>query len=225
VGRAGRIAAGVVGAIVLVLVLAQVFLPQIAADEVRGRLHKYGRVQSVSVSAWPAVKLLWENADSVTVKASDVKLSASQAAKLVWEARGASSLRATVARAQLGRLRLSDISLRKRGNALSALASISEADVKAALPVGVSLQLLGSERGVVRVRASGGLFGAGASVEALAGAREGKLVARPLGFLLEGVQLTLFADRHVYVEGVSASALTDAAGRLSYRLSMTARLR
>ena len=36
------------------------------------------------------------------------------------------------------------------------------------------------------MQATGGLFGVGASVNAVAGASDGKLVAHPLGFLLEG---------------------------------------
>ncbi len=43
----------------------------------------------------------------------------------------------------------------------------------------------------------------------------------PLGFLLEGLQLTLFADPHVYVEGVGASAVAGPAGGVAgYRLTM-----
>ena len=57
----------------------------------------------------------------------------------------------------------------------------------------------------------------------MAGASEGKLVAHPLGFLIEGLRLTLFADPHVYVEGVGASVAGEQP--LSYRLSMSARLR
>ena len=73
------------------------------------------------------------------------------------------------------------------------------------------------------MQASGGLFGVGASVNAVAGASEGKLVVHPLGFLIEGLRLTLFADPHVYVEGVGASVASEQP--LSYRLTMSASLR
>ena len=49
VGRAGRIAAWLAGAIVLMLVLAQFFLPAIAADRIRSRVERYGTVKSVTV--------------------------------------------------------------------------------------------------------------------------------------------------------------------------------
>ena len=58
-GRGGQIAAGVAGAVVLVLALAQLILPRVAASRISSRIGRYGKVQSVSVSAWPAVELLW----------------------------------------------------------------------------------------------------------------------------------------------------------------------
>src|SRR6202035_1643319 len=128
------------------------------------------------------------------------------------EARDVSEMDLTASRAQEGPLQLSDVSFRKRGDSLSAGALTTEAAVKAALPEGFGVQLLGSEGGSVRVRASGGLFGVGASVDAVAGASEGKLVVHPVGFLLEGLRMTLFADRHVYVRGVGASAVPDPGG-------------
>lgn len=213
------------GLLVLVFVLTQLFLPGIAASRISSRVGRYGTVKSVSVNAWPAVKLLWGHADSVTVRARNLKLSPKQTAKLLWEARGASSVEMTAPSAQEGSLRLSGVSLRKHGNALTAEGQMTDADVNAALPEGIEVQLLGSAGGQVQVRASGGLFGVGASVDAVAQAREGKLVAHPLGFLLEAVQLTLFADPHVYVEGVGASAVAGPEGRRSYRLRMTASLR
>ena len=73
------------------------------------------------------------------------------------------------------------------------------------------------------MQASGGLFGVGASVNAVAQASAGKLIAHPVGFLVEGLRLTLFSDPHVYVEGVGASE--QSAQPPSYRLSIDARLR
>jgi hypothetical protein len=75
------------GAIALVLVLAQLLLPMIAADRVRARVGKYGTVESVSVSAWPAIELLWGTVGSVKVRAKSLQISPAQTAKLLWEAR------------------------------------------------------------------------------------------------------------------------------------------
>jgi LmeA-like phospholipid-binding len=208
---------------VLLLVLAQIVLPRIAASVVSSRVGHYGRVESVSVEAWPAVKLLWGSVDAVHVRAKSLALSPEQAAKLLWEARDTESMDISAQRVLVGSLQLSDATLRKRGNALTALASASDADVKVALPSGLEVQLLRSEGGKVEVQASGALFGVGASVKAVGLARDGKLVAHPLGFPAGGFHLTVFADPHVYVEGVGASVRTRQP--LSYRLTMTARLR
>jgi hypothetical protein len=225
VGRAGRIAAGLAGAIVLVLVLAQVFLPGIAANRISSRVGRYGSVESVTVKAWPAVELLWGHADSVEVRARNLELSPAQTGKLLREARGVNKIELTATNAQEGPLRLTGVSFHKQGAALSAQALMSAADVKAALPEGFDVQLLSSSGGEVEVRATGGLFGVGASVNAVAQASEGRLVASPRGFLVGGLQLTVFSEPDVYVEGVGASATRGSGGVVSYRLTIRASLR
>jgi hypothetical protein len=221
--RTLRIPLFVAAGLLLVLALAQLLLPRIAASTISSRIDRYGKVDSVSVSAWPAVKLLWGSADSVRVKARSLSMSPAQAAKLVWEGHGVSRLDFTAQSVQLGPMRVSDARMRKRGSTLRAEAQISRQDVRRALPPGVEVQLLGSEGGRVTVRASGGLFGVGAAVDAVALASGGKLVVHPLALLLEGFQLTLFSDRHVLVEGLGASAGDEPSA--GYRLSMSASLR
>jgi LmeA-like phospholipid-binding len=223
--RVTRIALGLTGAALLLLVLAQLFLPRIAASKISSRVGRYGHVERVHVSAWPAVELLWGDADSVSVRASRLTVSPAQAAHLLWEGRGADRMELTARSARLGPLALTDVRLHKRGRRMSAHAHLSAADVKAALPPGFDVQLLGSRRGQVEVSASGGLFGVGASVDALAGASGGRLVAHPRGLLLQGLQLMLFSDPHVYVEGVAAQAAGGPGGAPGYLLSVGASLR
>jgi hypothetical protein len=223
VGRGGRIAVGLAGALILVLVLAQLILPRLAASRISSRVGRYGKVLSVSVSAFPAVELLWGHVGSVHVKAGSLALSTAQAAGLVSEAKGTGTMEVSAESVRLGSLTLTDASLRKHGDALSAQAVASEAAVKAALPTGFSVQLLRSEGGEVEVQASGALFGVGATVNAVAGASDGELVAHPVGFLIEALQLTLFSNPHVYVEGVAASV--QSSQPKSYRLTMSASLR
>jgi hypothetical protein len=224
VARARRIGAALLGAIVLVLVLTQLFLPKIAASRIASHLRKYGTVHSVSVSAWPALELLWRHADSVTVRAGGLRMSPNQSGKLLGEARGAGRVDMTAAGVRVGPLTLTDVRLSKHGDAASAQGLVSEANVRAALPPGVSVQLVSSDAGQVRVRVSGALFGIGASVDAVAQASAGKLVVHPAAFPLEGLQITLIQQRHVYVEGVSASA-TGLEGARTYRLGIRGRLR
>jgi hypothetical protein len=220
--RSIKLLAFVAGGAAVALALAQVILPRLAASRISSRVSRYGAVQSVSVSAWPAVELLWGDAGSVEVRVKSISLSPSQAAKLLWEARGVASMDVSADSVQVGSLGLSDATLRKRDSALTAQALASAADVQAALPAGFGVSLLRSERGEVEVRATGALFGVGASVNALATAKDGVLVAHPLGFLVEGLQLTLFSDPHVYVEGVGASV--QSGQPLVYRLTMSAKL-
>jgi LmeA-like phospholipid-binding len=223
--RGLRIALWAVGALAVLLVLAQVFLPKIAASRISSRIGKYGHVEDVHVSAWPAVKLLWKHADTVRVHASHVRITPPQTAKLLAEARGTAHLDLTVDRAREGPLALSGVSLHKRGDRLSAQAHVSEAAVQAALPPGFRAQLLGSEGGKVRVQASGGLFGVGASVQAVAEARDGKLVVHPVGALIEALRLTLFSNPRVYLTGVSAQRTSSPGGEAGYVLGLTAKLR
>jgi hypothetical protein len=230
VRRAGRIAAWLAGAIILALVLAQLFLPGIAASRVRARVGKYGTVRSVTVTAWPAVKLLWGSADSVTVRAGSLNMSTAQTVKLLGEARGVRDMRLTAESVREGPLSLSEASFQKHGDALRAQARASRADVEKALGEGVELRLLSSHDGQVEVSVSGGLFGVQASVDAVARAQEGKLVVHPTGFLLGGLKLTLIDNPRVYVEGVGASAVAGASGLsgevpAGYRLSIWASLR
>ncbi|HWW89644.1 MAG TPA: LmeA family phospholipid-binding protein [Solirubrobacteraceae bacterium] len=213
----------VIAAAVLVLLVAQLVLPRIAASRISSRVGRYGSVESVSVRAWPAVELLWGSADSVSVRAHRLSLSPSEAAKLIWEARGVESLQFAARSVQVGPMRLGDARVHKQGSSLGAEAVIGEANVRAALPKGLAVKLVDSEGGTIRVTASGGPFGVGPAVQALAAAQEGKLVVRPGGFLLRGLTLTLFSDPHVYVEGVGASVRPGSPR--SYRLTMRAHLR
>jgi hypothetical protein len=210
------------GVVALLLALAQAILPRIAASTVSSRIGRYGKVESVSVTAWPAVKLLWGSVDSVRVRAGSLSLSTAQAAALLWEARATARMDVSASSVQLGSLRVSDAELTKRGPTLRASASVDQGEVAAALPAGLTVRLLRSEGGEVEVQASGGLFGVGASVNAVAQASEGKLIAHPLGFLVQGIRLALFSDPHVYVEGVAASEQPGPPA--SYRLRMSARL-
>ncbi len=218
--RAVRIAALVAAVVLVLLVIAQIVLPRIAASRISSRVGRYGHVEHVSVSAFPAIELLWGDADSVEVKAGSLALAPAQAASLLHEAGGVDRMDVSAEAVKVGSLALTGAELRKRGAQLSAHAHASRAAVRTALGAGVGVRLLSSEGGRVRVAATGSLFGVGATVAAVAEAEDGKLVVHPEGLLLEGFRLTLFHDSHVHVIGVAARQ--DASG---YVLGMTALLR
>lgn len=219
--RARRIAAVGVGVIVLLLVLAQLLLPRVAADRISSRLSRYGHVRSVHVSAWPAIELLWGHADSVRVSAGDLVLPLARAAPVLGEARGAHDIDMTAASVRVGPLVLSEARLQKHGDELTAQAIATEAAVAAALPPGVHIRLLRSEEGSVDVSVGGSLFGFGGEIAAVALASEGALIARPAAPLLSVFSLTLYHDPRVYVQDIAARIAPGAPG---YRLTMRARL-
>ena len=123
----------------------------------------------------------------------------------------------------MGSLRLSDVSLRKRGSALAAQALTSGADVQGRAAGGFRRQLLRSEGGEVEVRATGGLFGWARRWTRWRARAKGSWSSVPLGSRWKALQLTLFSDPHVYVVGVGASVQQQQP--LSYRLTMSASLR
>ena len=212
------------GALLLLLVLAQLLLPRIAADRISSRVGRYGSVSSVHVAAWPAIELLWGHADSVRVIASSLSLEPAQGAQLLSEASGVTRMDVSAQNVKIGTLALTGATLHKRGAQLAASALVDERAAQVALPAGLEdLRLVRSGGGAVEVQARGSLFGVGASVDVLAEAREGELIAHPLGLLAGALTLTIFSSPHVYVEGVGASRL--ATQPASYRLTMSARLR
>ena len=81
--------------VLLVLVLAQLLLPGIAADQLRDRLSKNGKVESVSVSAFPAIELLWHDADKVVVRMASYRSRTGKLSSLLDEAGGVGTLDAS----------------------------------------------------------------------------------------------------------------------------------
>ena len=226
--RAAPIALGTAGGIVAVLGLAQLLLPALAAQRVRSQLGRYGTVRSASVSAFPAIELLWGSAQSATVRAGSLHMSSAQASELLWKARGVQRVDMSAERMRVGSFTLRDARWEKRGEALFAQGSVTGAELLASVPGSTGVQLLGSTPSGVQMRVSGTLFGVGASVDVLLSAREGKLVAQPQGIPFAGfAKLTLLSAPHVYVESfdlTSPASAGGAGGDPSYLVSITAKL-
>jgi hypothetical protein len=75
----GRIAAIAGAAIVVVLLVSQIFLPGIGEGVIKDRLTENGGTADVSLSAKPAARLLWGSGDKIVVDAAglDLEVSAS----------------------------------------------------------------------------------------------------------------------------------------------------
>jgi hypothetical protein len=222
-----RFSMAAVGLVVLVLALTQLLLPHIAVQRVRERLGRYGTVTSVSVSAFPALELLWGDMDNLDLRTSRMAVAVDQIGNLLWSARGSRDLTFSSSQARLlagsfadGGLALTDVDLRKRGAALNSQATLDEADLRAALPAGFEIQPLASGSGAVEVRASGSLFGVRASVNGVITAAEGKLVVVPVGIPFGSLlTVTLFSDPRIFIQAIAASSQPG-----GYRFTIDARL-
>jgi hypothetical protein len=220
----------VVGFLLLFVVLAQVFLPSLAARRVRDRVARYGTVRSVSVSAFPAVKLLWGKADSVSVRAGTLSMPTSQIASVLWEAHDVTDLTLGVERATLTAIpslakgiTVSDMRTEKRGSTIRTSATLTQQQLDEALPSDFRIEPIASGGGEVEARASGALFGVQATITALVRPLEGRLVTEPKGFPFAGLTtVTLFSDPHLKVGSVGVRVLRTKP--LTYGLSMSASL-
>ncbi len=214
--RTGAIALVVLIVVVLLVVLAQVVLPSVAAKRVEDRVARYGTVRSAHVSAFPAVELLWGKADTVTVNAGTLTVTTAQIGSLLWEARATNDMTVTARIVNLrvpvvlpAGLFVSGVRMEKHGSSIHATATLTQKQLDEALPSGFHVQPVAAGEGQVQVRASGGLFGVEASIEAIVRPLEGKLVAEPKGFPLAGIAtVTLFSDPHLKVESIGVRVLS-----------------
>ncbi len=214
------IALALAAGVLLVLALAQLLLPGIAEQRLRDRLGRSGTVLRVEVDAFPAIELLWHHADRVIVRLAHYRSGVTALGKLVAEAGGVGSIDASAQELDAGLLTLRDASLHKHGSELTGTARVTENDLRAAVPFLDGVQPVASGDGQLTLRGTATLLGLTASVDATVAAQNGALVVAPdvpLGGL---ATVTVFSDRHLAVQDVSARG--DATG---FDVSATARLR
>jgi hypothetical protein len=190
--------------VVLILAVAQVALPGIAADHIRDQLKKNGKVLEVDVSAFPAIELLWHQADSVTVKMASYRSpSPSDLSNLLDESRDTGTLHASATVLTDGLLTLHNATLTKSGTTLTGTAEVHEADIQAAFGGFVqSVTPQVSSRNQLVLQVTGGIGPFSGTIDGVVAAQGGKLVA---GIPILG-DLTLFSDRNISVDRVGASS-------------------
>ncbi len=227
--RTARIALYAAGGIVAVLGLAQLLLPGLAAQHVRSQLERYGTVRSATVSAFPAVELLWGNAESATVSAAHLSMDPSQLGELLWQGRGVQRVAMHAESVSVGPFTMFHVSTQKHGEALYSQGYVTEAALLAAIPGGRALQLLGRTPDGVEMRVTESLLGVEGSVEVLLGAQEGSLVGQPQGIPFAGfVKFTLLSSPHLYIQNfdfTGPSSAAGAGGGPSFLLRLWAKLR
>ena len=210
-----RAALALLGLLLAALVGVQLVLPRVAERRISDSLAATGEVRRVSVEAVPAVKLLFKRADRVEIDMADARAGTGRLAKLLRQTRGAREVDARVDLVRVGPLQLRGVALRKDHNRLSGEASLSNADLAAALPRQLALRPVDGPAGQLVLEASAGVFTARARLSA----RDGALVIAPEGLLGGLGSLTIFRDSRVQVTDVGSKVgaggfTVTAAGRL-----------
>lgn len=213
-----------VGAVLLVIVVvlgvAQLVLPGIAAQRLRDRLARSGTVEKVEVDAFPAIELLWHHADRVVIRMGDYRSAPAKLSSTLGQIRGTSTLDASVTDLATGLLTVRNARLRKRGNALTATATITQADLRASLPILDAVRPVASTDGQLTLQGTATVFGVTAAVDVTVRPQNGALVASPDVPFGGFATLTVFSNPAIAVEGVSAKAVSD-----SFVLSVVGQLR
>ena len=191
--------------VLILLVVAQLVLPGIAEQQLRDRLNRSGRVESVHVSAFPAIELLWNDADRVSVRMRNYHSGTAHLGSLLSQAGSVDRVDASAATLTAGLLTVHDAVLRKRGDRVSATAAVTEADLRSAIPVLDSVVPVGSGNGELTVQGTVTLFGVTATVDATARAQNGQIVVTPDVPLGGFATITVFSNPAVEVQGVAAN--------------------
>lgn len=201
-----RIALLVVAVVaVVVLGVGQLVLPGIAAQRLRDHLSRSGTVLQVKVEAFPAIELLWHQADRVVVRMQSYRSTPGPLGDLLAEAGDVGSVDAATAELDAGLLTLRDATLRKRGDQLSGSGSVSEADLRSALPILQSVQAASAPGGQLTVRGTATLLGLSATVQATVSVQDGAVVVSPDVPFGQLASVTVFRNPHLQVEQVGAT--------------------
>jgi hypothetical protein len=199
---------GVIVIVVVGLLVAQLLLPGIAAHRIRSQLGRYGQVQSVSVSAFPAVELLWHQADSVSVRLSSFDADSAKLAGRLDQLSDVGTLHAQIARVTVGLLTVRNARLVKHGASLVATARVTDADLRGVLPILRTVTPVASSGGQLILRGTADVLGTPISLDFSVRVSGGAIVVAPDIPFGGAVTVTAFSDPSVRVTSVSAAAVS-----------------
>ena len=211
---------GVLGALLLVLVAAQLVLPGIAAQRLRDQLSPNGSVLHVEVHAFPAIELLWRQADRVVIRMGQYHSSSSHLGSALAQSADVGTLDASAATVTAGLLTLHDATLHKRGSALTGSARIEEADLQRAVPFLTNVQPVASAGNQLVLRGTASLLGVSATADATVTADGGRILVTPQVPFGALATVTVFSTPHLEVSSLSAAPVSggftvSATGRIS----------
>lgn len=215
-----RIILGLAALLVGVLAIMQLVLPGIATNRLRDRLSRLGQVLQVEIDAFPAIELLWGQADKVVVRMDTYTSNPGHFGSLLDQAAAVDTVDASANRLQAGPLILHDASLRKRGDQVTATATIENAEIHAALPVITAVGPVASAGGQVVLQATASAFGLSVSAQVVVSAQDGNIVVAPNVPFGGLATITLFSNAHLAVDSLSAQPVPG-----GFRATATGHLR
>jgi hypothetical protein len=176
-------------------------------------------VLDVQVHAFPAIELLWHRADSVVVRLGRYRSGSARLGDTLDETADVGSIDVSVDELETGPLTLRDATLHKRGSVLTGSAEVTEADLRAALPILQSVTPVASGDGQLTLQGTATLFGVSATVDGTVRTQDGSIVVAPdvpFGGL---ATITVFSNPHLEVQSVGASSASG-----GFSVTATARL-
>jgi LmeA-like phospholipid-binding len=199
------IGAGFVLLVILLLLIAQLVLPGIAAQQIRDRLKRSGTVLKVEVDAFPAIELLWHQADHVVVRMGSYRSSTAALSSTLSQVADTGSMDASATRMTAGLLTLRDASLQKHGDQLVGSATVTQNDLRTSIPILNGVEPVAASNGELTLRGTATILGLTATADATVRPENGNLVVSP-DVLFGGLAtITLFSNPHIAVDGVAAT--------------------
>lgn len=195
--------------VIVVFGVAQLVLPGIAEQQLRDRLARSGTVLHVEVHAFPAIELLWHQADRVVIRMGQYRSSSPNLGSTLGQTADVGKLDVVAAEVRAGLLTLRDATLHKQGNELTGSARVTEADLRTSVPFLQNVHPVASGNGQLILRGTATLLGVSATADATVAAQNGQLIVQPnipFGGL---ATVTLFNNAHIAVQGLSASPTAD----------------
>jgi hypothetical protein len=205
--RAARLTVIPAAGVLVVLVVAQLVLPPIAANDVRGRLGAGAEITSVKVSAFPAIELLWGQADSLELVMERYDVTPNELFGQIKQSGEVGTLTVAVKTLNTGVLTLHDVNVHKSDGQLRFGARVYTSDLQRALPIIQSVTPVASSNGDLTLRGTAAVLGARVSVTASVAAQDGKVVVAPQGLLGAFATVTVFDDPHLRVQRISGHAV------------------
>jgi hypothetical protein len=189
---------------IVIFGVGQLVLPSLAEHIVRQRLAKDGKVLSVSISAFPAIELLFGDADTVNVKMASYRASESQVAKNIGQSSGVTNVNLTANTVSSGGLTIDSVTMTKRGDHFTGTGRVTEASIRSAVPEIDSVTPVSSSDGAVTLQVTGTVpfIGTRITGDAKVSAAGGTVNMSGVG-LLSFLKLTVWSNPRVYVESLS----------------------